>query len=285
MKYTLSFLLSLMLVPALAQDNNYHLDKDYAIKPEGTLKLSVSDARVFITGSNRSTAHVKIDREVTTKGLTFGHDHFSVDILEEGGDLTVRETSGSSTMGIVGYYSEKYEVTIEVPKGVSVRIKGDDGDYHVTYLNGAIAMELDDADIEVLGCGGNHFEFTLDDGDIRMDQGKGSLVLNADDADVKIAGAAFSSIDAEVDDGDFVVETSLDDAGKYNVRAQDGLVSMKITGGGGKFQVRHDDARVVAEGPFQELEKADDRTTLQLQGGKATVEIRTNDGRVRLAAR
>ncbi len=285
MKALLAIVTLAFICPAYGQEDGYHLDKDYPMQPNGILRLNLSDAKVFVTGSNRANAHVKIDRVVTTKGLTFGHDYFSIDIAEENGGLNIREHSGSSTMGIVGYYSEKYEVTIALPKGAGVRIKGDDGDYHLTYLDGEIVVDLDDGDVEVLGCGGNNFEFTLDDGDVKMDQGKGSLLIKADDADVRISNGAFTSIDVETDDGDFIVETSLADLGDYRIRTQDGLVSMKITGGGGDFVIRHDDTRVVTEGNFREVEKSDDRTKLSLSGGKANVDIRSNDGRVRLAAR
>ncbi|MEQ8425142.1 MAG: hypothetical protein RIA63_10565, partial [Cyclobacteriaceae bacterium] len=78
-------------------------------------------------------------------------------------------------------------------------------------------------------------------------------------------------------------ETSLADNGKYNIRAQDGLVSLAITGGGGEFNVRHDDARVIAEGGFDFNEKSDSFTRLTLANGNARVDIRADDARIRLS--
>jgi hypothetical protein len=51
-----------------AKEGDFHLDKEYKLSATGTIKLDVSDAKVFIVGSARSTVHVKIDRSVTTKG-------------------------------------------------------------------------------------------------------------------------------------------------------------------------------------------------------------------------
>ena len=47
---------------------------------------------------------------------------------------------------------------------------------------------------------------------------------------------------SHVDDGDLVIETSLSDNGDYFIDAQDGLISLTITKGGGNFDIRHDDA-------------------------------------------
>jgi len=91
---------------------DFHLDKEYKIESTGTLYLDASDAKVFITGSKRTTAHVKIDREVTSKGMTFGEREFRVDVTEQNGNLTIREESKGSTVGVVGYYNEKYTINI-----------------------------------------------------------------------------------------------------------------------------------------------------------------------------
>ncbi|MEY4930304.1 MAG: hypothetical protein RI909_1028, partial [Bacteroidota bacterium] len=71
----------------LAQSDNsgdFHLDKEYKMEAAGVIHVSTSDAKVFITGSSRATAHVKIDREVTTKGWVFGEEKFTVDVTEQG---------------------------------------------------------------------------------------------------------------------------------------------------------------------------------------------------------
>ena len=106
--------------------------------------------------------------------------------------------------------------------------------------------------------------------------------VDADDADIVIKSAAFEKIMADVDDGDFVIETSLSDTGDYYINGQDGLIAMTVLGGGGKFDIRHDDARVVAEGDFTTVEKSEDRTRLTLANGSAKVNIHSDDARVRL---
>jgi Putative adhesin len=270
-------------VTAQKTQGEFHLDKEYNISPTGTVDLNSSDAKVYITGSSRKTAHVKIDHEVTTKGITFGgHYEFTVDVTEQGGDLDIKEHSNSVSIGMVGYHYEKYSITIEVPQGTSLKVKGDDGDYWIKNIDGAISLQLDDADVEMSQCSGDKFRFRIDDGDINMDEAKGSLELDGDDSDVKIRNANFTFIDARVDDGDLVIETSLADNGEYFIDAQDGLISMAITKGGGKFDIRHDDGRVITEGNFTTDEDSENRTTLTLASGSAKVNIHADDARVKL---
>ncbi len=287
MKYTLTTLFALVAVLATAQtkDGIFQLDKDYAISAKGTVKLNSSDGKVYITGSSRTTAHVKIYRQVTTKGIVFGQEEFGVDVYEDDGNLVIRERSNSTVVGMIGYHYEKYEINIEVPSGVSLQVRGDDGDYRIRNVDGRISLDLDDADVELSGCSGDYFQFRLDDGDIVMDGGKGSLDIDADDADVHITGAEFTSVVADVDDGDLQIETSLADNGEYLVNAQDGLIALTITKGGGRFDVRHDDTRVTTEGDFQQVNRSDNRTSLVLANGTARVDIRADDARVKLIRR
>jgi hypothetical protein len=272
-------------VAAQSKEGNFHLDKEYTINPKGTVDITCSDAKVLITGSSRTNAHIKIDREVNTKGLTFGHDDFRVDVLEQNGDLEIRERSSSVSIGVVGYYYEKYNITIEVPEGTSLTIKGDDGDYRIKNIDGIISLRLDDADVEMTQCSGNKFKIRLDDGDLHMDEGKGSLELEGDDADIEIKNANFTFVDARTDDGDLVIETSLAENGEYRIDAQDGLVSFSVTKGGGKFDISHDEGRITTEGEFSTVEDSENRTLLTLASGSAKVDIRADDARVRLIKR
>lgn len=282
-------LLSLLLFStliALAQNDDFHLDKDYAIAKNGTIDLTSSDAEVIITGTAlAATAHVKIDRSVTVKGWYKSSGSFRVDVESENGNLKIREHQTGVSAGIIGYYSENYKIQIEAPEGVSLTIRGDDGDYFIKNIDGAISMTFDDGDAQLIGCDGDSFRFRLDDGDVKMDKGKGAIDVVADDADVEILNASFTSINARFDDGDFIVHTSLTNGGDYSIDLQDGMVAFHILGGGGEFNVRHDDSRVVADGDFKTLEDSEDFTRLTLGAGTAKVHVRADDAGVRLIAK
>lgn len=261
---------------------DYHLDKEYAVSLGGKLQLRSSDARVTITGSNRTTAHVKIDRTVTTKGLVWGSDEFSVDVVEDNGNLSIRERSSGTVSMAFGVYREEYAIVLEIPLGMSLDVIGDDGNYQIHSVHGAISMDIDDADVALTGCQGKEFSFRLDDGDLTMDQGAGRIAVDGDDADFRIGNAHFASMDVRLDDGDFVVATTLENNGNYSIDLQDGLVALTIKGGGGRIDVAHDDARVIAEGDFQTLRETESYTELKTGTGSADVRIRVDDARVRL---
>jgi hypothetical protein len=240
---------------------------------------------VFITGSDRTDVNVKVDREVETKGWSWGNEEFSVDVNENDGNLTIRERSQSTHVATVGYHHERYTIKIQAPKGVSLILNGDDGDYFIEAIDGAIDADLDDADLEITQCNGEDFRFTLDDGNVKMDKGKGSLEVDGDDTDIDIRDGAFTRITADIDDGDFIVETSLVDNGDYYINTQDGRISLTITKGGGRFDIRHDDGSVRADGAFSAVEESEDRSRFTLDSGNAKVDIRADDASVRLARR
>ncbi|HZY78320.1 MAG TPA: DUF4097 family beta strand repeat-containing protein [Cyclobacteriaceae bacterium] len=283
---TLALALSVGICAAQTQKSgNYHLDQNYKVAAKGIIKLTSSDAKVFITGSDRTDVNVKIDREVEIKGFYSGTDEFSVDIDESGGNLTIRDRQNTAHFGIVGTYNERYTIKIQAPKGVSLVINGDDGDYLIESIDGMLDVDLDDGDLEITNCNGDDFRFNLDDGDVKMDKAKGSLEFDGDDSNIDIRNAAFTKINANIDDGDFFVETSLSDNGDYFIDAQDGKIMFTVISGGGRFDVRHDDGSVRADATFSEVEDSEDRSRYTLANGNARIDIRADDANVRLAKR
>lgn len=261
--------------------NDFHLDKEFRISANGTLRLSASDAHVVIHGSSRSTAHVRIDRVVTKKGWVFNEHPFDVEISEDADGLTIREKPHSIS-GVIGFFSEKYTIEIDVPDNVNLDVHGDDGKYKVDHINGAASFRLDDADISLTDCEGADFYFNVDDGRVSMNGGKGKLEVKGDDAHITITNGAFSSIVTSTDDGDLSIETSLAEGGNYRINAEDGSVVFVVTGGGGNFDVYHDDGRVTADAKFIALKETDERKQFSLASGNANVDIHADDARIKL---
>ncbi len=278
----LAFLTLVLVTGAFGQNGNFHLDEEYDVKSNGTIDLISSDANVFITGSARKTAHVKIDRNVVTGGFNSSKEEFRVDVAVVDGNLRIREHQKSLTIGFIAYQREDYKIEIEAPEGASLVIRGDDGDYFIKNVNGKISMSLDDADVELTDCKGDAFTFRIDDGKIRMRGGRGMLDIDGDDSDVEVYEGAFSSISTTLDDGDLVLETALDDGGNYFLRSEDGSISLRILAGGGEFHIDHDDGSVLLQGDFQTLSESDDYTRVLLARGKAKVRLRADDARVKL---
>lgn len=279
---------NLLLIAALfsstllfAQDGEFNLDESYAMNLSGTIVLKTSDADITISGSDRTDVRVKVMRKITTKGWTMGTQEFVVEVEERGGNLEIIERSSGSHISFVGYMSETYKIDIEAPRGVNLDLDGDDDDYFISNMDGSIVLDLDDGDADFKNCNGRDFSFDLDDGDIRMDKAAGRLSVRMDDGDLEIDNAAFSRIDATVNDGDIKLATTLDDDGDYYIRGDDAGIYIVTLGGGGRFDIRHDDSRVSSSNDFEIIREKEEETVLELAGGNAKFSIRADDSSIR----
>ena len=261
---------------------DFHLDEVYNMSSTGTLHLNSEDAEIRIIGSNRSDVHVKIDREEEIRGLRNRGRDFDMRIEEKGGDLYLTEREGSGVRIVMGSYRVDYEILIELPESASLRIRGEDDDYYVKNVNGAISIDTEDGDIELVDCDGDKFDFKLEDGDLKMDGGKGDFSLRLEDGDADIRNAKFGSLEADIEDGTISVETEIKDGGLYDIRSDDANVEFIVLNGGGDFTVMKDDGSIRASAEFDLKRETDYREEYTLPGGSAEVEIRTEDGRVRL---
>ncbi|MEM9858177.1 MAG: DUF4097 family beta strand repeat-containing protein [Bacteroidota bacterium] len=270
---------------AVAQDREFKLNENYSISSDGVIELSSSDAKVNIKGTDRTDVLVDIYRKVSVKGLSLGEREFQVEVYEDDGNLIIKErTRGSVSVSMVAYRREVYTIDIEAPKGVSLRIEGDDDDYFIENIHGSVSLDIDDGDAELMNCSGNDFYFDFDDGNIKMDRGDGRLKVKSDDGDISIRKATFSEVDVNMDDGDIEIETSLADDGSYLFRSSDGGIYFNVTEGGGEFLIYHDDTRVSVSGDFDIDRDEEDETRLKLGQGTANIKMRVDDGRVQIKA-
>jgi len=279
--------LALLLAAALAtarQDGSYQLDQTYPMGPTGTVDLRTSDARVTITGSKRKDVHVRVERKVTAKGITSANQDFRVEVTTENGNLKFREHQKGSNVTLAGYIKIDYRITLEVPEGASLQVDGNDGTYTIANVDGNLSLELNDFEARLTGCSGSSFRFRTNDGTLVMDEGRGTLDLDGNDGDVDIRNGRFEKIEARWNDGTMRIATSLTNTGSYRLNTEDGSLELTVTGGGGVFDISHDDGSVTRKGNFTALLEEENRTRLQLDGGSAQVRVQAGDARVRLTA-
>ena len=278
------FVLLFTISESKAQDDSdFNLDKVYQLSTDGTVHLNTSDANIRITGSQRSDVHLIIDRTETTKGVRSRRSRFDVNVEERSGDLYVTERAQRGVTFQIGSYRVDYEIEIEMPMSGSLRIKGDDDDYVIRSVNGAISIRADDGDIELIECNGDKFDLQFEDGDLKMDGGRGSLYVRSDDGDVDIRNGGFDRVEVNAEDGNVSVETTLDNNGLYELSGDDADIDFIVLSGGGKFNVSKDDGRISASSDYDTIQKSERRSKLELKGGDADVDIRIQDGRVRLS--
>lgn len=261
----------------------YKLDKTYAIADDGTFDLKTNDADIRIIGSDRKDVHLKVFRSVTVKRvLASGEEDFKIDVEEMGGDLVIRELKRSYRGGLRVYSQQVYKITVEVPKTINLKLNGDDDDYYISDIAGRVRMDLDDGDVILDNCGGDKFDLDIADGDVEMSGARGSLWLSLDDGNLKASDCQFEEVEIRADDGNVHLETSLASNGNYKMKVDDGNIDLRINGGGGQFEIRHDDGRVRASPDFEMAYSGDAKHEFRLAGGEARVFVRTDDGRVNL---
>lgn len=281
MKYLVLFILSIYSFGAVGQDSEYHLDETFKINSSGTIDLRSDDANVYITGSNRDDVHLKVERIVDVTGFSWGDIEFDMAINEKNGNLEIREEKEGS-VNVIGSIYKKYNIWIEAPYSVSLKIRGDDDDYEIKNINGTISMKVDDGDIDLKNCKGKEFIFDLDDGDVVADHLSGSLKIDGDDSDITIKNADLTSSEVNLDDGNLKLTTSLHSAGDYRFDGDDADFDITITKGGGMFTIRHDDGRTRSSGDFEVLEDRDGKSVLKLRDGSAKVNFYTDDAGIYL---
>ncbi len=269
---------------AAQSTDEFNLDEVYAIDQNGTVSLQSDDARVTVTGSDRSDVRVVVHYKREVKGFTIGDgDRFEMIVEERGGDLAIyeKERDNGSRLS-VGSVKEEYEIRIEAPRSVAFNLEGDDETYRIAGIDGSIRLDADDADIELTDCNGDDFSFSMDDGSIGMDGGSGRLVIDLDDGEARIMNGNFNEIELEGDDSNITITTRLDDEGSYRFDFDDADLQLNIIGGGGDFDIRHDNADISVGREFEEVLDDENRSIYRLLGGNAKVSIDTDDGDIDL---
>ncbi len=276
-------LFSLFAIGVQAQESEYNLDETYAIGNKATIHLNSNDAEVKIVGSDRSDVHLVVYRRIEADGWRVKSEgEFSMEVENRGGDLYIREDDTDEFRVLFGSVREEYRITIEAPRDVALDLQGDDDTYTITDINLGIKLSADDTEVELKGKGGDSFDFDIDDGSIRMEKGRGSLTLTMDDGEFYVRNAAFTEVNAEYDDGRVDMTTTLDSDGFYLFDLDDGDVEMNIAGGGGQFDIHHDDKNISVGNNFEETDTDEDRSIYRLAGGNARIEIDTDDGDIDL---
>lgn len=277
----------LLLTPFIGNAQSteqFNLDEVYAINKNGTVSLQSDDARVTITGSDRNDVRVIVNYKREVKGFSIGEDdRFQMIVEERGGNLNIYEKERDEGNRLsFGSVREDYEIRIEAPRTVSLNLEGDDETYRISDVDGAINLDADDTTVELSDCDGEDFSFSMDDGSLRMDRGRGRLIMDLDDGEARIINGDFSEIELEGDDSNITITTRLDDHGSYHFDFDDADLQLNIAGGGGDFDIRHDNADISVGREFEEVLDDENRSIYRLLGGNAKVSIDTDDGNIDL---
>lgn len=273
-----------MLSPMYGQDRHFELNETYDIPIGGVLRLRSNDATVTIRGSERADVLVRMQRDISFSQRRQAEAYyFSLEVNASSEGLTIQEQKGSDrNYNFTWLKRDSYTIELEVPRGINLNLVGDDDDYAIVNVNGSISLRAEDGDVAIADCHGDKFDIELDDGTLNMRGGNGKLEFVGEDGDFTFDAGNFSSVDARIDDGDLRIETPLMRDGQYRFTLSDGALNLRLTSGGGEFDIRRDDGSLRFSRGFELRLDEEAHKVMVFPGGNAAVSIRTEDGDIRI---
>ncbi len=206
-----NILLPLLILVAIQLNAQkiFELEESHDIQSDGTLYLETNDADVSIKATDRSDVSIDIYREV--KGKVKSNQKFEIEIFSRDGDLYVREkreSNKSYVLSIGAFSSIDYTVKIEIPRGVSLDIQGDDDDYVIKDIVGNIKLNAEDGDLKLSNVKQHLIDLYIEDGDIEMEEISGELKLVMEDGETVIRDANLTKARYVIEDGDIEIHDS-----------------------------------------------------------------------------
>lgn len=313
-----------MLFYGLNAQSNYSHNADYPIDAQGTVFLKSEDAKVRITAELRKDVHVEIERKVknssNNKTFSFEFENKNGELY-----ITEKRESSRWLGGYNGESIIEYSIEIKVPLSTHLDLSGEDDDYTLMGIEGDIKLRNEDGDISIIDCSAEQINIKLEDGDIdvnntsghlkiinedgdisignsilsgviiktedgtiSMDQSAGDLDIKSEDGDVVIHSHSASKAEVNTSDGDLFVGLKVSDNGEYNFSSEDGNVTLDILEGGANIKIKHgEDSDIdIASDQFEfQTQKSHYSSINTLQRGEATINIKTDDGDIKLKAK
>jgi len=170
---------------------HYDFNVDDQKPAAGVTKVVFENTRgnLKITGGDTTVVHVtgrKTVQAVNQGEADRANNSTPLELAAQGNVITVRTNQDRNPTS--GRISEDLEIT--VPRGVSVELHGNNGDYDVSELNGAVQVEADRADVRLNKIGGDaRIELQRSDL-IRAADLKGKLDLQGKGSDLELENIA-----------------------------------------------------------------------------------------------
>jgi hypothetical protein len=270
-------------------------EKSYAVSGRADVHVNVHDGSVRVVTSDAP----QVEFRVMYEGFTLGKDLF-IDSRQDGDrvELTQREREGVT----FGNNHRRVSVEIRMPKSADLQLVTGDGNIEIASLNGRISVRSGDGSLKASQLSGT-VDLHTGDGGINANSLKGDLRVSTGDGVIEASGLDGK---AEVSSGDGRIHLS----GRFDaldIRSGDGGITArvapgstmtsgwKITSGDGPVELAlpkdfkatldasTSDGRITLGVPVA-VEGAVSRAKVRgaMNGGGATLYIRTGDGGIRL---
>lgn len=207
--------------PILGGTVSEEIETTYETPVAGLQEIDVNDSSAEIKVKSGSAL------KVTLKAVAYGST--SAEAAELARSLQLRVTPGPITrintdrLRQVNRFSLSYE--IEVPKGVSVRVRSSSGSVTVEEIEGAVDVTASSGGVQVKEVTGN-VAVTTSSGAITVEDVGGSVRANANSGSIRIEQVG-GAVSAQASSGAIQVETEKV-GGPYDLTASSGSIRLSL---------------------------------------------------------
>jgi DUF4097 and DUF4098 domain-containing protein YvlB len=257
--------------------------RSFDVGAGGSLAVELSDSDVIVeTGGSRVEVEVRADasdmdwaQEVFER-MRFRAEASGSTVAVEANDADISRSEWMSNRGV------SFTTHVRIPKRFDVRVTTSDGDIVIGSIEGSADVRTSDGDVRLSGVEGPELrirsadgdlsvgtarvelaEITTSDGDVHVEQVSGQVTVRSSDGDIWVSLGDVRGADIRTSDGDILLQASTDLHAELDLEAED---------------------LSVARGFALQGSVSENRVVGTLNGGGPLIQVRTNDGSVRLSA-
>jgi DUF4097 and DUF4098 domain-containing protein YvlB len=177
----------------------------------------------------------------------------------------------------------RVHVEIRAPRRSDLEVSSEDGPVRVTGFEGELRLSTEDGSLSVTDCSGR-IRASSEDGSVELRKIAGEVRADVEDGDLWIEGAP-SLVIADAEDGDIVLrlEPGTTMAAGWSIHTRDGSIRIEVPPGfAADLDVRVDDGSIRADQPAMSGAISEGELRFELGPGGHRLQIRSQDGSIRL---
>lgn len=236
--------------------------KEFTTSGKLNLRVETNDADIRISAWDRKETEARI----TSQGYKLNSNDVRITDHQNGDQVELEVHRPSGIHFSVGWHDRYIRIEINVPRDADLNLHSGDGNIRVNGVKGQFHLESGDGDIEVRAADGK-LTSTTQDGNIRVEGRFDGLDLHTGDG----------NIDAAVAKGSVM-------SSGWTLRSSDGNVVMRVPEGfSADLDANTGDGHVTVGFPVTVVGSIRESNIRgKLNGGGATLELRTGDGNIEL---
>jgi hypothetical protein len=243
------------------------IEKEFDVKPGGTLMINSDQGAINILTSKRDRVHVHIKKKANKESRLA---NFSADIEQQGNDIIIEGD---------GDWNSKVSVTftITVPTKYNLDLKTGGGAISVDDISGELKLKTSGGSIKVADMAQGSLDADTSGGSITVGDINGNIKVNTSGGSITIGNITGTS-KIETSGGSIKVESAKNDVtadtagGSINIGPVDGNVTVDTSGG--SIKVGETTGNVTAEtsGGSIKIKASKGKVTADTSGGSIVVE-------------